>query len=126
MSTHGTQLGNNVKPSEMTCSWSTRTSEKKGSDETSKFQHSSSKFLVLRLKQAMKADNKNWKSVENTVGKDVVRTDRRNPFYKGDNNPNIEIMRYLIIFHSFRAAFIVSSSSSLETFYSTTPRSCRP
>ena len=32
--------------------------------------------------------------IENTVWKDVVRTDRKNPFYYGDDNPNIETLRY--------------------------------
>lgn len=32
-------------------------------------------------------------SIESMIVKDVVRTDRRNPFYAGEDNPNIEIMK---------------------------------
>lgn len=34
-----------------------------------------------------------WTSIENTISKDVVRTDRGNPFYAGDDNPNMEVMK---------------------------------
>uniref|UniRef100_A0A224Z6B0 RabGAP domain-containing protein n=1 Tax=Rhipicephalus zambeziensis TaxID=60191 RepID=A0A224Z6B0_9ACAR len=38
-----------------------------------------------------------WRNVECTVEKDVVRTDRTNPFYAGDDNPNIEIMKNILL-----------------------------
>lgn len=31
-------------------------------------------------------------AVESTITKDVIRTDRRNPFYAGDDNGNLETM----------------------------------
>lgn len=34
-----------------------------------------------------------WRKVEFTVDRDVVRTDRSNSFFRGENNPNVEIMR---------------------------------
>lgn len=34
-----------------------------------------------------------WRKVQFTVDKDVVRTDRSNMFFRGENNPNVEIMR---------------------------------
>ena len=34
-----------------------------------------------------------WRKVQFTVDKDVVRTDRSNHFFRGENNPNVEIMR---------------------------------
>lgn len=34
-----------------------------------------------------------WRKVQFTVDKDVVRTDRSNQFFRGENNPNVEIMR---------------------------------
>lgn len=34
-----------------------------------------------------------WRKVQFTVDKDVVRTDRSNDFFRGENNPNVEIMR---------------------------------
>lgn len=32
-------------------------------------------------------------NVESTIIKDVVRTDTRNPYFAGDNNPNLEVMK---------------------------------
>ena len=34
-----------------------------------------------------------FRNVQCTVDKDVVRTDRSHPYFKGYNNPNIDIMR---------------------------------
>jgi len=34
-----------------------------------------------------------WRNVQCTVEKDVVRTDRSHPYFKGENNPNIEILK---------------------------------
>lgn len=34
-----------------------------------------------------------WRKVEFTVDRDVVRTDRSNSFFRGENNPNVESMR---------------------------------
>lgn len=38
-----------------------------------------------------------WKSVQCVVEKDVVRTDRGNPYYAGEDNPNIEIMKNILL-----------------------------
>ncbi|CCD71563.2 Rab-GAP TBC domain-containing protein [Caenorhabditis elegans] len=38
-----------------------------------------------------------WISIENSIVKDVVRTDRKNPFFAGDNNPNSEIMKNILL-----------------------------
>jgi hypothetical protein len=35
-----------------------------------------------------------WRNVQFTVDKDVVRTDRNNQFFRGEDNPNVESMRY--------------------------------
>lgn len=37
-----------------------------------------------------------WRNVQFTVDKDVVRTDRNNQFFRGDDNPNVESMRYRV------------------------------
>ena len=37
-----------------------------------------------------------WRSVQFTVDKDVVPTDRNNQFFRGEDNPNVESMRYLV------------------------------
>lgn len=34
-----------------------------------------------------------WRTVQCVVEKDVVRTDRTNPFFCGDDNPNTEMMK---------------------------------
>ncbi|CAI2357165.1 unnamed protein product [Caenorhabditis sp. 36 PRJEB53466] len=38
-----------------------------------------------------------WISIENSIMKDVVRTDRKNPFFSGDHNPNIDIMKNVLL-----------------------------
>lgn len=37
-----------------------------------------------------------WRNVQFTVDKDVVRTDRSHPYYAGQDNPNIQKMRYCV------------------------------
>uniref|UniRef100_H0WTF6 TBC1 domain family member 16 n=1 Tax=Otolemur garnettii TaxID=30611 RepID=H0WTF6_OTOGA len=38
-----------------------------------------------------------WRSVQFTVDKDVVRTDRSNQFFRGEGNPNVESMRRILL-----------------------------
>ncbi|KAL7295532.1 hypothetical protein TKK_0011176 [Trichogramma kaykai] len=38
-----------------------------------------------------------WRHVVCIVEKDVVRTDRGNPYYAGENNPNIEVMKNILL-----------------------------
>ncbi|KAF6039399.1 TBC1D16 [Bugula neritina] len=38
-----------------------------------------------------------WRSVQNTVEKDVVRTDRSHSYYKGDNNSNVETLKEILL-----------------------------
>ncbi|XP_069511300.1 TBC1 domain family member 16 [Ambystoma mexicanum] len=38
-----------------------------------------------------------WRNVQFTVDKDVVRTDRSNPFFRGQDNPNVESMRRILL-----------------------------
>ncbi|XP_013908314.1 PREDICTED: TBC1 domain family member 16 isoform X1 [Thamnophis sirtalis] len=38
-----------------------------------------------------------WRNVQFTVDKDVVRTDRSNQFFRGENNPNVETMRRILL-----------------------------
>ncbi|BFF94998.1 TBC1 domain family member 16 [Drosophila madeirensis] len=38
-----------------------------------------------------------WKTVQCVVEKDVVRTDRTNPFFCGDDNPNTEVMKNILL-----------------------------
>ncbi|XP_048222316.1 TBC1 domain family member 16 isoform X2 [Perognathus longimembris pacificus] len=38
-----------------------------------------------------------WRNVQFTVDKDVVRTDRSNQFFRGEDNPNVECMRRILL-----------------------------
>ncbi|KAG5347202.1 TBC16 protein, partial [Acromyrmex charruanus] len=38
-----------------------------------------------------------WRNVVCIVEKDVVRTDRANPYYAGEGNPNVEIMKNILL-----------------------------
>lgn len=42
-----------------------------------------------------------WKTVQCVVEKDVARTDRSNPFFCGDDNPNTEIMKNILLNYAF-------------------------
>ncbi|XP_070579737.1 TBC1 domain family member 16-like [Ptychodera flava] len=38
-----------------------------------------------------------YRNVQCTVDKDVVRTDRSHPYFRGENNPNIDVMRNILL-----------------------------
>ena len=38
-----------------------------------------------------------WRTIQTIVDKDVVRTDRNNPFFKGESNPNLQLMRSILL-----------------------------
>lgn len=38
-----------------------------------------------------------WKNVRCTVEKDVIRTDRGNPYFRGKNNPNLDVMCNILL-----------------------------
>nr|XP_015212119.1 PREDICTED: TBC1 domain family member 16-like [Lepisosteus oculatus] len=50
-----------------------------------------------RLSMSPEEHSEFWRKVQFTVDKDVVRTDRSNSFFRGDNNPNVEIMRRILL-----------------------------
>ncbi|XP_051905570.1 TBC1 domain family member 16 isoform X1 [Hippocampus zosterae] len=50
-----------------------------------------------RLSMSPEEHSDFWRKVQFTVDKDVVRTDRSNQFFRGDNNPNVEIMRRILL-----------------------------
>ncbi|CAJ0949401.1 unnamed protein product, partial [Mesorhabditis belari] len=54
-------------------------------------------YQNIKRKRLKKSSGKHWEFLENTVVKDVVRTDRKNPFYAGEGNPNIDIMRDILL-----------------------------
>lgn len=46
-----------------------------------------------RLKRSTTTMKEIWTDIENTVVKDVVRTDRNNPYFEGEDNPNMITMK---------------------------------
>ncbi|XP_077389059.1 TBC1 domain family member 16 isoform X3 [Festucalex cinctus] len=50
-----------------------------------------------RLSMSPEEHSDFWRKVQFTVDKDVVRTDRSNQFFRGENNPNVEIMRRILL-----------------------------
>ncbi|XP_058116529.1 TBC1 domain family member 16 isoform X2 [Anopheles ziemanni] len=42
-----------------------------------------------------------WRTVQCVIEKDVVRTDRGNPFFAGDDNPNIDTMKNILLNYAF-------------------------
>lgn len=42
-----------------------------------------------------------WRTVQCIIEKDVVRTDRGNPYFSGDDNPNIEVMKNILLNYAY-------------------------
>lgn len=42
-----------------------------------------------------------WRSVQSVIEKDVVRTDRGNPFFAGEGNTNIETMKNILLNYAY-------------------------
>lgn len=47
-----------------------------------------------------------WRNVQCIIEKDVVRTDRCNPYFAGDDNPNIESMKNILLNYAYYNAGI--------------------
>ncbi|XP_053157457.1 TBC1 domain family member 16 isoform X2 [Hemicordylus capensis] len=56
-------------------------------------------FEIQQKRLSMTPDEQKafWRNVQFTVDKDVVRTDRSNQFFRGENNPNVETMRQILL-----------------------------
>ncbi|XP_060700483.1 TBC1 domain family member 16 isoform X1 [Hemiscyllium ocellatum] len=50
-----------------------------------------------RLSMTSEEQEEFWRKIQFTVDKDVVRTDRSKQFFKGENNPNVEAMRNILL-----------------------------
>ncbi|EYC34590.1 hypothetical protein Y032_0001g483 [Ancylostoma ceylanicum] len=48
-------------------------------------------------KKSQSTSKQHWMGIENTIVKDVVRTDRKNPYYSGEDNPNVETMKNILL-----------------------------
>ena len=42
-------------------------------------------------------DDNFWKNIACSIEKDVLRTDRSNPFFKGEGNPNLDVLQRLLL-----------------------------
>lgn len=42
-----------------------------------------------------------WRTVQCVIEKDVVRTDRGNPYFAGEDNPNIDIMKNILLNYAY-------------------------
>ncbi|XP_065503639.1 TBC1 domain family member 16 isoform X2 [Caloenas nicobarica] len=56
-------------------------------------------FEIQEKRLSMTPDEQKefWRNVQFTVDKDVVRTDRSNQFFRGEDNPNVETMRRILL-----------------------------
>ncbi|XP_059684051.1 TBC1 domain family member 16 isoform X3 [Gavia stellata] len=56
-------------------------------------------FEIQEKRLSMTSDEQKdfWRKVQFTVDKDVVRTDRSNQFFRGEDNPNVETMRRILL-----------------------------
>ncbi|CAL1527055.1 unnamed protein product [Lymnaea stagnalis] len=54
---------------------------------------------IRKLRESMdpEAQQQFWRSIQCIVEKDVVRTDRSHHYFKGDNNPNIEVLKNILL-----------------------------
>ncbi|KAM4663287.1 TBC1 domain family member 16 isoform 2-T2 [Discoglossus pictus] len=62
--------------------------------------HKREGYSQIQLKRvSMSPDSQKdfWRNVQFTVDKDVVRTDRSNQFFRGEDNPNVEAMRRILL-----------------------------
>ena len=57
-------------------------------------------FHELDNRESMSEEEKEtfWRNTQCIIEKDVVRTDRSHPYFKGEDNPNIEILKYVLHF----------------------------
>ncbi|KAI6188690.1 TBC1 domain family member 16 [Aphelenchoides besseyi] len=54
-----------------------------------------------RIQKMTSASKSTLLAIESTIWKDVVRTDRRNSYYAGENNPNLIVMKDILLNYAF-------------------------
>lgn len=59
--------------------------------------HEYNEIEILRCNMNSEEAKQFWRNVVCIVEKDVVRTDRANPYYAGEDNPNIPIMKNILL-----------------------------
>ncbi|CAH1795390.1 unnamed protein product [Owenia fusiformis] len=54
---------------------------------------------IRKQREMMTEDERErfWRSTQCTVEKDVVRTDRSHPYFRGEDNPNIEVLKNILL-----------------------------
>lgn len=66
-------------------------------------QHRNDKYIeyqdIRKIRDSMSEEDKEtfWRNVQCTVEKDVIRTDRSHPYFRGENNPNIEVLKNILL-----------------------------
>ncbi|CEF60085.1 TBC1 domain family member 16 [Strongyloides ratti] len=58
------------------------------------------KYQYIKKKQLHKMKSNNhefWHNIQSSIIKDVMRTDRNNPFFQGDSNPNLNDMKEILM-----------------------------
>uniref|UniRef100_A0A915MRZ4 Rab-GAP TBC domain-containing protein n=1 Tax=Meloidogyne javanica TaxID=6303 RepID=A0A915MRZ4_MELJA len=57
---------------------------------------------IKKISKATEAGEKFYANVESSILKDVLRTDRRNSFFAGDGNANLETMKSILLTYAVR------------------------
>lgn len=54
---------------------------------------------IRKMREDMTPQEKEqfWRKIQSTVEKDVVRTDRSHPYFRGEENPNIEVLQNILL-----------------------------
>ncbi|XP_071106682.1 TBC1 domain family member 16-like isoform X2 [Haliotis cracherodii] len=54
---------------------------------------------IRKMRESMTFEEQQqfWRMIQCTVEKDVVRTDRSHPYFRGDDNPNIEVLKNILL-----------------------------
>ncbi|KAK3089568.1 hypothetical protein FSP39_004673 [Pinctada imbricata] len=54
---------------------------------------------IRKMRENMGEEEKDqfWRKIQSIVEKDVVRTDRSHPYFKGEDNPNIEVLQSILL-----------------------------
>ncbi|XP_074648620.1 TBC1 domain family member 16-like [Tubulanus polymorphus] len=54
---------------------------------------------IRSKREAMSGDEqeKFWRNIQSIVEKDVVRTDRSHPYFRGEGNPNVDVLKHILL-----------------------------
>ncbi|KAF7635438.1 Rab-GAP TBC domain-containing protein [Meloidogyne graminicola] len=60
------------------------------------------RYRIKKIAKALATGEKFYINVESSILKDVLRTDRRNSFFAGDGNANLEIMKSILLTYAVK------------------------